>query len=145
MWIRSCTRNRGGLTGQLPSLAQLLAVSERTYTDAELEAMKPENRPKTVFEGREYDDYQATQTQRRIEASIRKQKRLKTAYESAGLTDEATTANIRLRRLNEKYRAFSKAAGLPEQRERMKVSYVDDASTKKAAELKILRDAEAPI
>lgn len=97
--------------------------------------MKPENRPKTVFEGREYDDYQATQTQRRIEASIRKQKRLKTAYESAGLTDEATAANIRLRRLNEKYRAFSKAAGLPEQRERMKVFYVDDASTKKAAKL----------
>lgn len=107
--------------------------------------MKPENRPKTVFEGREYDDYQATQTQRRIEASIRKQKRLKTAYESAGLTDEATTANIRLRRLNEKYRTFSRAAGLPEQRERMKVFYVDDASTKKAAELKILRDVEAPI
>ena len=97
--------------------------------------MKPENRPKTVFEGRKYDDYQATQTQRRIEASIRKQKRLKTAYESAGLTYEATTANIRLRRLNEKYRAFSKAAGLPEQRERMKVFYVDDASTKKAAKL----------
>ena len=39
-------------------------VSERTYTDAELEAMKPENRPKIQFEGREYDDYQATQKQR---------------------------------------------------------------------------------
>ncbi len=96
-------------------------VSERTYTDAELEAMKPENRPKTVFEGREYDDYQATQMQRRIERSIRKQKRLRTAYEAAGLTGEAQAAGIRLRRLNGKYRAFSRAAGLPEQRERMKV------------------------
>ena len=37
-------------------------VSERTYTDSELEAMKPENRPKIKFEGREYDDYQATQS-----------------------------------------------------------------------------------
>ena len=62
--------------------------------------------------------------QRLIEATIRKQKRLKTAYEAAGLTDKATAANIRLRRLNEKYRAFSKAAGLPEQRERMKVLYL---------------------
>lgn len=97
--------------------------------------MKPENRPKTVFEGREYDDYQATQKQRQIERTIRKLKRRKTAFEAAGLTYEATTANIRLRRLNEKYRAFSKAAGLPEQRERMKVFYVDDASTKKAAKL----------
>lgn len=85
--------------------------------------MKPENRPKIVFEGREYDDYQATQMQRRIERTIRKQKRLKTAYEAVGLTKEAQAANIRLRRLNEKYRQFSKAAGLPEQRERMKVLY----------------------
>lgn len=71
--------------------------------------------------------------QRRIERTIRKQKRLKAAYEAAGLTDEATAASIRLRRLNEKYRAFSEKAGLPEQRERMKVSYVDDASRKHAA------------
>lgn len=98
-------------------------VSERTYTDAEMEAMKPENRPKTVFEGREYDNYQATQMQRRIEASIRKQKRCKAAFEAAGLTEEAQAANIRLRRLNQEYKAFSKAAGLPEQRERMKVLY----------------------
>ena len=97
--------------------------------------MKPENRPKTVFEGREYDDYQATQKQRQIERTIRKQKRLKAAYEAAGLTDEATAASIRLRRLNQEYKAFSKAAGLPEQRERMKVSYVDDVSTKNTAGL----------
>ena len=62
-------------------------VSERTYTDAELEAMKPENRPKTVFEGREYDDYQATQMQRRIEATIRKQKRRKAAFEEKAPAD----------------------------------------------------------
>ena len=36
---------------------------------------------------------------------------------------EAQATNIRLRRLNQKYKAFSKAAGLPEQRERMKVLY----------------------
>lgn len=96
-------------------------VSERTYTDAELEAMKPENRPKIKFEGREYDDYSATQKQRQIERTVRKLKRRKTAFEAAGLTEEAQAANIRLRRLNQKYKAFSKAAGLPEQRERMKV------------------------
>jgi len=87
--------------------------------------MKPENRPKIEFEGKAYDDYQATQMQRRIERTIRKQKRLKTAYESAGLTDDAAAAGARLRILNQKYRAFSKAAGLPEQMERMRASYVD--------------------
>lgn len=96
---------------------------ERTYTDEELEAMKPENRPKILFDGKEYDDYQATQMQRRIEVSIRKQKRLKTAYEAAGLKEDSTAANIKLRRLNQKYKEFSKAAGLPEQSDRVKVLY----------------------
>lgn len=95
--------------------------------------MKPENRPKIKFEGREYDDYQATQMQRRIERQIRKEKRLQTAYKAAGLEKDAQNSKIRLRQLNKKYREFSKAAGLPEQRERMKVRYVDDASKAKAA------------
>jgi len=110
-------------------------VSERTYTDSELEAMKPENRPKIQFEGREYDNYQAAQKQRQIERTVRKLKRRKTAFEAAGLTEEAQAANIRLHRLNQEYKAFSKAAGLPEQRERMKMSYVDDASKAEAAKI----------
>lgn len=98
-------------------------VMERTYTDKELESMKPENRPKIKFEGKEYDDYQATQMQRRIERTIRKQKRIQTATEAAGLDEDAQAAKIKLQQLNRKYREFSKAAGLPEQRERIKVLY----------------------
>lgn len=85
--------------------------------------MKPENRPKIKFEGREYDDYQATQKQRQIERTIRKLKRRKASFEAAGLTEDAQAAIIRLKRLNQEYKAFSKAAGLPEQRDRMKVIY----------------------
>ena len=59
--------------------------------------------------------------QRSIERQIRKQKRLRDAYKAAGLKDDETAANIKLRRLNAKYKAFSEAAGLPEQRERTKV------------------------
>ena len=105
-------------------------VSERTYTDKELENIDP---PPVEFEGRRYTAYEATQKQRQIERTIRKQKRLKTAFQEAGLKEDAQAANIRLRRLNEKYRQFSKAAGLPEQRERMRLSYVDDASRASAA------------
>lgn len=85
--------------------------------------MKPENRPKIKFEGREYDDYQATQKQRQIERTIRKLNRRKAAFEAAGLAEDARAASIRLKRLNQEYKAFSKAAGLPEQRERMKALY----------------------
>ncbi len=101
-------------------------VSERTYTDSELEAMKPENRPKIEFEGRKYDDYQATQKQRQIERTVRKLKRRKTAFEAAGLKEDAQATNIRLRRLSKEYSEFSKAARLPEQRERMRVAYPGD-------------------
>lgn len=112
--------------------------------------MKPENRPKIKFEGREYDDYQATQKQRQIERTIRKQRRLKAAYEAVGLTEDAAAAGSRLNILNRKYREFSKAAGLPEQRERMKVSYVDDVpkaetakSLEKRAKSGILNEKES--
>lgn len=95
-------------------------VSEPTYSQSDLDTMKGENR-KFVFDGKEYDGYTATQQQRSIERQIRKQKRLRDAYKAAGLKDDETAANIKLRRLNAKYKAFSEAAGLPEQRERTKV------------------------
>lgn len=85
--------------------------------------MKPENRPKIKFEGKEYDDYHATQQQRRIEREIRKQTRLFTGYRAAGLETETDNTKILLKRLNKEYKKFSKTAGLPEQRERMKVLY----------------------
>lgn len=97
-------------------------VNEPTYSQADLDAMKSENH-KFTFDGKEYDGYTATQQQRKIERTIRKLKREKAAYKAAGLTEEEQAVNIRLRRLNAKYNAFSAAAGLPEQRERMKVLY----------------------
>lgn len=82
--------------------------------------MKPENMKKIEFDGKKYDMYQATQEQRRIERTIRYWKR-----REMGEMDEAkkTAITARLRRLHAKYKAFSKAAGLPEQRERMQVLY----------------------
>lgn len=96
-------------------------VSERTYTDEQLAHI--DDGLGCTFEGKTYTAYEATQEQRKVERTIRKLKRKKTAYNAAGLTDEEQAVNIKLRRLNAKYKAFSKAAGLPEQRERMKVLY----------------------
>lgn len=96
-------------------------VSERAYTDEQLEHI--DDGLGCTFEGKTYTAYEATQMQRKVERTIRKLKREKTAYNAAVLTDEEQAVNIKLRRLNAKYKAFSKAAGLPEQRERMKVLY----------------------
>ena len=97
-------------------------VSEPTYSKKDLEAMKGENR-KFTFEGKEYDGYSASQKQRQIERTVRKLKREQTAYKAAGISDEEQAVKSRIRRLNAEYKAFSEAAGLPMQRERMRVEY----------------------
>lgn len=97
-------------------------VMERTYTDEQLESMKAENH-KFTFDGKEYDGYKATQKQREIERTIRKLKREQAAFKAAGLEQEEQAIATAIQRLNSKYKEFSKAAGLPEQKERMKVLY----------------------
>lgn len=96
-------------------------VSERTYTDEQLEHI--DDGLGCTFDEKTYTAYEATQMQRRVEREVRKLKREKAAYKAAGLREEEQSASIRLRRLNAKYKAFSAAAGLPEQRERTKVLY----------------------
>lgn len=96
-------------------------VSERTYTDEQLEHI--DDGLGCAFDGKTYTAYEATQMQRRVEREVRKLNREKAAYKAAGLREDETAVNIRLRRLNAKYKAFSAAAGLPEQRERMNVLY----------------------
>ena len=90
-------------------------VSERAYTDEELENIDP---PPFEFEGKQYTFYEATQKQRQVEASLRKVKRELIAAKGRGDDEEYTTKAVRYRRLNEEYEAFSKAAGLRPQYER---------------------------
>lgn len=96
-------------------------LSERTYTDKQLEHI--DNGLGCTFDGKAYTAYKATQMQRRVEREVRKLKREKAAYRAAGLKGDAMALNTRLHRLSTKYKAFSAAAGLPEQPERMKVLY----------------------
>lgn len=129
----------GGANCRHRSYSFIEGVSKRTYTDEQLEHI--DDGLGCEYEGRKYTAYEATQKQRAIERSIRKQKKLRDAYKAAGLTDEARAANIKLRRLNAKYKEFSRAAGLPEQPERLKVLYADEKS--KAIAKTRLRERQA--
>lgn len=100
----------------------ILGVSEPQYTPEELEEMRRKNAEGVTFEGRHYSMYEATQQQRKIERTIRKQKNRILVDESTGDKDKLLTDQIRLRRLNEEYRRFSKAAGLRTQYERAEVA-----------------------
>ena len=101
--------------------AFLDGVMERTYTDEDLEHI--DDGHDVDFEGKHYTAYEATQQQRKIERTVRKLKREQTAYKAAGLTEKEQAVTARIRRLNAEYKAFSKAAGIPMQRERMRVEY----------------------
>lgn len=95
--------------------AYVEGVTERTYTDEELENLDP---PPFDFEGKKYTFYEATQKQRQIETALRKVKRGAIAAKARGDDEEYTSLAVRYKRLNEEYHAFSKAAGLREQLER---------------------------
>lgn len=94
-------------------------VMERTYTDKQLSHI--DDGRDANFEGRHYSAYEATQKQRQIERTVRKLERRRTAFEAQGNTEEAQAARIKIRRLRKEYKAFSAAADLPLQTERMKV------------------------
>lgn len=94
-------------------------VMERTYTDKQLSHI--DDGRDVDFEGRHYSAYEATQKQRQIERTVRKLERRRTAFAAQGNTEEAQAARIKIRRLRKEYKAFSTAADLPLQTERMKV------------------------
>jgi len=110
----------GGASCRHSSWPFIEGVSKRTYTDEQLANIDP---PPIEFEGRMYTAYQATQKQRAIERSIRKQKTLKASFEDTGLPEDVAATGAKLRRLDQKYRQFSEAAGLPVQLERLEIYY----------------------
>ena len=91
-------------------------INEPTYTEEELANIDP---PDFEFEGKTYSAYEATQMQRQIETAMRAKEREMIGYKAAGDTDAYTYAKARYSALSKKYKAFSKAAGLPEQRQRL--------------------------
>lgn len=92
---------------------------ERSYTDQELKNIDP---PDFTFEGDTYSYYEATQMQRKLETAMRAQKRKMIGYKAAGDTAAYQTASSKYRALSAKYTAFSKAAGLIEQRQRLYIA-----------------------
>ena len=122
--------------------AYIPGVMEPTYSEEQLEHI--DDGLGCEFDGKKYTAYEATQMQRRLERSIRKQKRLKNAYKASGQKDKETAAAAKLRRLNTKYHDFSKAAGLPEQPERTRVLYTDAKSEAAASKAKTVERVEPP-
>ena len=94
-------------------------IMEPSYTEQELENIDP---PDITFEGKTYNAYDATQMQRKLETSMRALKRRMVGYKAAGDMEAYRNTSVRYKALEAKYKAFSKAANLPEQKERLRIA-----------------------
>ena len=95
-------------------------VSVRQYTDEWLAGQNQRENTKRPFAGKEYDTYAATQYQRKLERTLRKQKQDIKLMEHADVDpDDITLAKARYQATSHTYTQFSKAMGLPQQRERL--------------------------
>ena len=95
-------------------------ISQRTYTDEELEEWaKRENAPKE-YNGKEYTTYEASQKQRKMELLLRKQREdIKLLQEGGADEDDIVNAKSKYRATMNEYVDFSKKMELPQQMERV--------------------------
>lgn len=97
-------------------------ISKRKYTDEWLAEQNRKENTKKSFRGKEYDTYGALQYQRRLERTLRKQKQdIKLMEKAKADANDINAAKIRRRLTGKTYADFSKAMGLRQQMERLKV------------------------
>lgn len=125
-------------------------ISQRAYTDEELdEIIRQENTPRE-WNGKQYTAYEATQRQRRLETTMRAQRQKIKLLEVGGADEDTLTeARARYRTTSAEYSRFSNACGIPQQRERVTVDGLGAIGNKpidKSGESGIIREkATRPI
>lgn len=117
------------------------------YTPEELEEMRQKNETGISFRGKHYTGYEATQRQRRLERAIRAQKRKILIDKATGDSEKMETDQIKLQLLRQEYKAFSKAAGLRTQHERLEkggYSWKQERAAEKTAVQDEVRKSKTP-
>jgi hypothetical protein len=95
-------------------------VSERTYTDEQLEEMNAKENVVREYRGKEYNTYEATQRQRQLETLMRKQRQDIKLLKGGNVTeDDLINVQAKYRGTMAQYKKFSEEMGLPQQKERI--------------------------
>lgn len=118
----SLVRRIGTLNCGHNAMPIILGINAPQYTPEELEKFRKDNAKGISYEGKHYTGYEATKMQRRIERSMRRQKRNILLAEATSDRDKLLTSQIRLQRLRQEYNRFSSAAGLRTENERAHVA-----------------------
>ena len=97
-------------------------VSEPTYTEAQLKEMNAKENAPVEYCGKTYTKYEALQRQRKLETTMRAQRQQIKLLEDGGADeDDIINARCRYRGTSQEYSRFSKAMGIPQQRERVTI------------------------
>ena len=113
----------------------ILGVNRPQHSKAELEQFRADNEKGVDIDGRHYTGYEATQMQRKLERTIRAQKRRVLVDEAAGDKEKLSQDQSKLTLLHQRYAQFSKAAGLKTQYERTEVAGFGERRNQTAASL----------
>ena len=101
-------------------LAFVPGYSIRTYTPEQLQELERREKQTKQYQGKEYTQYQAEQTQRKMETKMRAQRAYAKQLQQ-GNADKSDIIAAKARYLNSlhQYQKYSKIIGLPEQMERV--------------------------
>ena len=98
--------------------AFISGISVRTYTPEQLQEL--EEKEIKTYMGKQYNAYEAAQTQRKLETKMRKQRAYaKQLMRGNGSPDDIAAAKVKYAQTLRQYHAFSKKMKLPEQMERV--------------------------
>lgn len=118
----SLVRRIGTLNCGHAAFPIILGINSPQYTDAELEKFRKDNEDGVTIGGRHYTGYEATQMQRKIERTIRKQKKRVMVDEATEDKEKLAADRTKLQILRQEYKRFSDAAGLRTENERLMVA-----------------------
>lgn len=108
-------------------------ISIRKYTDEQLEEWAKEENTPRKYGDKEYTSYEASQEQRKLERLLRKQRQdIKLLKEGGANEEDIIVAQAKYRITSDEYAKFSKAMGLPQQRERVYQDGLKEPSSNEA-------------
>lgn len=100
--------------------AFISGISVRTYTPEQLQELEEKEKEIKTYMGKQYNAYEAAQTQRKLETKMRKQRAYaKQLMRGNGSPDDIAAAKVKYAQTLRQYHAFSKKMKLPEQMERV--------------------------
>ena len=113
------------------TFAIVLGVSKPEYSNKELKEIIDNNNKGFDYEGKHYTMYEGTQLQRQIERAIREQKDTQILARASDNEMLIGESQQKITMLNHKYKELSKASGLLEKKDRLRVSGYKRVAIKK--------------